>query len=543
MRKVQRSIYSVILCIVLMAATVSGTIITHATDEADNYYTDVTTIPSKEGCVFAGWYQDKECTNPYRESDKGNYEAAYAKFVSADVLSVKCQLAADATMASASTDLRLVTTVDSLKYQSVGFIVSAGEKGPRTLESNTVYSSISAFVNANKTTYTPQDLAADANYFMTSKITDIPSEAFATTFSVTPFWKTMDGTTVTGAEKVFTIKENLPVSITSAVEVADSNLRFNINADDGMPLNGTPTYYTWSSGGIYVNGQRVNVAMIKYAATAYMIYFTWGNEVTPIAGTEVKIDGTMTDGTNAVTFLPTSFVYDGTSKWIKYDENKEVTISEDPSKEGKELFFTVSGNDTIAKYNDLLWSWKYGGVYVNDSETSVTGGVPLIKHSATGYYVYFGFGNYATVNPVEGMKVKIDGILTDGTNEVKFLPATFLYNGTKWIKYDKEVTMSAVANQGTNLVLIANEDTQIADGWYAPTYGGFYKADGTYVYIPMQKAGNYYFFWQNGMPSDLPLQEGLTLTLDAVYKDATYTVKFNRVTFRFDGANWETVTE
>lgn len=424
MRKIQRSIYSVILCIVLMAATVSGTIITHATDEADNYYTDVTTIPSKEGCVFAGWYQDKECTNPYRESD--TYSEAYAKFVSADVLSVKCQLTAGATMESTSTDLRLVTTVDSLKYQSVGFIVSAGEKGPRTLESNTVYSSISAFVNANKTTYTPQDLAADANYFMTSKITDIPSEAFATTFSVTPFWKTMDGTTVTGAEKVFTIKENLPVSITSSVEAADQNLRFNINADDGMSINGTPTYYTWSSGGIYVNSQKVNVAMIKYDTKAYMIYFTWGKEVTPVAGTNVKIDGTMTDGTNTVTFLPTSFVYDGTSKWIKYDE---------------------------------------------------------------------------------------------------------------------EVTMSAVANQGTNLVLTANDDTQITDGWYAPTYGGFYKADGTYVYIPMQKAGKYYYFWQNGMPSDLTLEAGLTLTLDAVYKDATCTVRFNRVTFRFDGANWETVTE
>ena len=430
MRKVQRSIYSVILCIVLMAATVSGTIITHATDEADNYYTDVTTIPSKEGCVFAGWYQDKECTNPYRESD--TYSEAYAKFVSADVLSVKCQLTAGATMESTSTDLRLVTTVDSLKYQSVGFIVSAGEKGPRTLESNTVYSSISAFVNANKTTYTPQDLAADANYFMTSKITDIPSEAFATTFSVTPFWKTMDGTTVTGAEKVFTIKENLPVSI--------------------------------------------------------------------------------------------------------YEET-------DSSRDGKLLFFRVSDNDTIALMNSSIWWWKEGGIYVNDSEISVTGSVPLIKYSATGYYANFSLDGYVAVNPVPGMKIKIGGILTDLTNEVRFLPTTFIYTGTKWIKYDKEVTMSAVANQGTNLVLIANEDTQIADGWYAPTYGGFYKADGTYVYIPMQKAGKYYYFWQNGMPSDLTLEAGLTLTLDAVYKDATCTVRFNRVTFRFDGANWETVTE
>lgn len=62
----------------------------------------------------------------------------------------------------------------------------------------------------------------------------------------------------------------------------------------------------------------------------------------------------------------------------------------------------------------------------------------MIKHSNTGYYVDFSATD-SSVEPVAGMKIGVQGVLSDGTNKVEFLPATFEYDGNgEWTLVSRE---------------------------------------------------------------------------------------------------------
>lgn len=86
---------------------------------------DLDGIPEKEGYLFAGWYQDTDCT--LETAVKTAAESTYVKFVKEDILSVKMQISnseikdGDKTAYRA---IRLISSVDSLVYSEVGFIVN-----------------------------------------------------------------------------------------------------------------------------------------------------------------------------------------------------------------------------------------------------------------------------------------------------------------------------------------------------------------------------------------------------------------------------------
>lgn len=164
---------------------------------------DTYSYPTKDGYVFGGWYTDKDYTMPLRSNvTEGK---AYAKFVDADVLSVKYQLTENVKETSSTTGLRLVTTVDSLEYRQVGFYVTFGQK-PAECMSNTVYEEIIGYQDGNKNSYLPTVFSNESQFFMAYTITAIPSEAFTTAMEVVPVWRTLDGTEVAGIEKTMDLK-------------------------------------------------------------------------------------------------------------------------------------------------------------------------------------------------------------------------------------------------------------------------------------------------------------------------------------------------
>lgn len=86
-------------------------------------------VPTKEGYIFSGWYTQGDCdVANVLEKKPGVGDTVYAKFVKKDVLSVKVQLRYGTNMDSEYTKIRLITSVDSLNYQEVGFDFSCGEK-------------------------------------------------------------------------------------------------------------------------------------------------------------------------------------------------------------------------------------------------------------------------------------------------------------------------------------------------------------------------------------------------------------------------------
>lgn len=169
---------------------------------------EVYTYPEKAGSVFAGWYKDEQFTEPIDvETTTG---MAWAKFVDETVLSVKCQLSADVKTDDATTNLRMLTSVDCLDYGSVGFIVKVNGQIITTKRSTTVYRSVTALQDMEAYTVTPKKAFCDASeYFVAYSILEIPQKAFGSTFEVIPMWTTADGTHVTGAVKVFSISDNI----------------------------------------------------------------------------------------------------------------------------------------------------------------------------------------------------------------------------------------------------------------------------------------------------------------------------------------------
>ncbi len=165
------------------------------------------TYPEREGVVFAGWYTDPDYTTPLGENvTEGK---AYAKFVNANVLTVKAQISAGTDATSEKTNLRLVTTVDNTMYRNVGFSImldnnSIGDDRVSTK----VYRQLTARANGEEITYSPKEFSDESGYFMTYRFTDIPNDIFGKEFKVTPVWTTLDGTRVTGTIRTFCISDS-----------------------------------------------------------------------------------------------------------------------------------------------------------------------------------------------------------------------------------------------------------------------------------------------------------------------------------------------
>ena len=162
--------------------------------------------PTMSGKVFAGWYHDAALTNPYT-SAPAQEATAYAKFVDEKVLDVHYQLSAGVNEDSPETGLRVITTVDSSNFKRVGFRVTYDAK---TVErsSNGVYKTIKGQDGKAILTYWPDEAFENEEslyfYAYNFKIRDAK---FATTYTVTAFWETMDGTVVYGASKNIVVNE------------------------------------------------------------------------------------------------------------------------------------------------------------------------------------------------------------------------------------------------------------------------------------------------------------------------------------------------
>ena len=256
MKKNKRTM-SRILCVVMALTLLASTMITQAfaagTDPVYEEYTNVSTYrgsektyPLKSGYVFAGWYkQSGESYAPMSETEADAASAAYAKFVDANVLGAKYQQKMGSTAGSDKTDLRMLTSVDSLSYRSVGFTVTINGKSVECT-SNKVYATITGYSDGN-VAYQPTVFSDASRYFMAYNLTNIPNSVFTDTITVVPQWTTLDGTTVTApeAKREIVINDELPdffagIGFESALDVSAIRQRTFTEGDQtGEPIYGT----------------------------------------------------------------------------------------------------------------------------------------------------------------------------------------------------------------------------------------------------------------------------------------------------------------
>lgn len=175
---------------------------THYMDISPYRTADGYTAPTLEGCVFAGWYADEALTVPVAQSQTTGW--AYAKFVDEEVLTLKFQTTNGTNADSAATDLRLLTSVESLSLRQVSFRVQVGG-AEQTLFSSTVYEKIrsgDALISNPATIFSD-----DSAYFVTYTLLEIPQSLFGISFTVVPCWQTLDGTVVEGLSRSFSISQ------------------------------------------------------------------------------------------------------------------------------------------------------------------------------------------------------------------------------------------------------------------------------------------------------------------------------------------------
>lgn len=186
--------------------TVTAYVMLHGGQDSNGAVIGTTTVGSVDVAketkdyVFAGWYTDEACTTPLAKDVTSG--AAYAKFVDADVLSVKIQLNAE------HTAIRFVSTVDTLAYSQVGYDIRCKET-EKVTGSSEVYEHLYGVSNQEIMEYSPTVCSKFSKYFYTYTISEIPTDEASqkVPFIVNSYWITLDGTKVLGDTISYSMQE------------------------------------------------------------------------------------------------------------------------------------------------------------------------------------------------------------------------------------------------------------------------------------------------------------------------------------------------
>lgn len=172
--------------------------------------------------IFAGWMTSGDG----KDISIGTTAAggcAYAKFVSPEVLSVKAQVTKDTQADTVSTNLRFVTTVDSLKYREIGFEFTLnGKEKVYAYPSDKVFQTIQVAEGreGDAVTYTPQEQFSSASqYFHTITVSGIGKANYQASFHVSPYWITQDGTKVYGVDRFVHVRDGYLDTISAKIDV------------------------------------------------------------------------------------------------------------------------------------------------------------------------------------------------------------------------------------------------------------------------------------------------------------------------------------
>ena len=338
----------------------------------------------------------------------------------------------------------------------------------------------------------------------------------------------------------------------------------------------------WEEGGIYVNNYKESVAVVKYAEKAYFIYFS--NDGSPVVeikkGDRVSIQGTLLDGEGGrAIFLPVTYEYRGGTDWVIVSR-EPITPQQKPARhvttkivgptEGRQdrnLFFTLQ--DGCPLEGDLpitVWDWTDGGIYVDGERVSV----PLTKWGLKNYYIYAAFDNWATMNPVKGTRVGIEGTLTDGKNSLTIEPITFEHLGDgKWKVISRDPVIPEVdrkhelkpgekevyqygnyrADKNLFFATSANDKVAYDEGWkvyYAATTNGGVYVDGVRNtgFVLVKTSANGYMLWMEH--GGVTPKAGMKITVQGTFKQASGNgedeITFHPADYEYNGKGWKLVS-
>ena len=163
-------------------------------------YTDIIEVSG----VFAGWYKDMAFTDPYTETPAED-DVKYAKLVAPETFGIIVQVDEPAPDAE-DAKIRVITSVDSVEYQSVEFVLTYGDNELKYTTS-TFYEHLTAALTLEAIEDPKSVFSADSELFASKKI-KLPADAFNQTVKVKAIFTTCDGTVFESETVEFTVEMN-----------------------------------------------------------------------------------------------------------------------------------------------------------------------------------------------------------------------------------------------------------------------------------------------------------------------------------------------
>lgn len=206
--------------------------------------------PVKAGYVFGGWYSAKAEDAYLTKEAAATATTAYAKFVPAQVLSVKAQnMEGTGTDASiTSTHVRIISSLDSKNYAKVGFDIYLansvqlykGDVEGEPLETDKIYDGL--LVGKEKKEHASEIFGGVSRYVSVWQLENIDNDHWGKIIYVRPYWITKDGTKVQGLAEYVHIEDeykgyvSVPVNLLNkevAAQVAAGKINMTYsNAED-----------------------------------------------------------------------------------------------------------------------------------------------------------------------------------------------------------------------------------------------------------------------------------------------------------------------
>ena len=225
--------------------------------------------PTLDGYLFGGWYQDtKGVKTPIKTPEQKNKATGtiYAKFVPAQVLSVKAQNHAGTSNTSDQsgiTSTRVISAVDSLNYKQVGFEVWVGDTFIGKQETRDVYSNLMVKNTNGSTPYTASQLfGSTASKFIVLRLENISESLWNENIYVRPYWVTFDGVEVTGLSKYVYVQDGIdrwisvPVNLHTGADIAAGMV--SVTVPDGLEFKECRPGVLFDEMNVAVNGNVVN---------------------------------------------------------------------------------------------------------------------------------------------------------------------------------------------------------------------------------------------------------------------------------------------
>ena len=303
-----------------------------------NYWSeDIKKVPMKDGYVFGGWFvydgqkyvalEEEDLTNDTLSSIE-----AVAKFVPADVLSVKTQLATEETDGVEKAFLRLLSTTDSRDYKEVGFEYQLGSKAIVKKDMYTIYTAIKPSKTSSQILYPDSSFVDGASeYFIALDVNNISNKNYAKIVYARAYWVTKDGTTVMGLARNNRVEDKIVDDLQNKKEYFSAGI--TLLSDDYNPsmvaAGKVVMKYNATDYDVYqIDAGRVLSAMRWYVDKA-------NNTITFVGNAETVNTNEETDGLFAnVRFVKSSNKTDATldfevesTAFCNWDEQSVDTVS------------------------------------------------------------------------------------------------------------------------------------------------------------------------------------------------------------------------